>query len=73
MDVPLFGLGVFGGWIVLVVASDVFGILRFPKQRFSTVQTAFLVTAIAAALIAGYFYLQERHVRPCPAPHAHRR
>jgi uncharacterized membrane protein YphA (DoxX/SURF4 family) len=69
MDLPLAGLGVFGGWVVLVVASDVFGILRIPPKRLTNVLTAFLAVSIAAALACGYLYFQERHARPCPPVH----
>jgi hypothetical protein len=69
MDLPLAGLGVFGGWIVLVVVSDVFGILRIPQKRLTNVLTAFLVVSIAAAIACGYLYFRERHARPCPPTH----
>ncbi len=73
MDVPLAGLGVFGGWIVLVVASDVFGILRIPQKRLTVVLTTFLVLSIVGAIVSGYAYLQEKHAKPCPRPAAHAR
>ena len=73
MDVPLAGLGVFGGWVVLVVAGDVFGILRIPQRRLTGVLTAFLVVSIAGAIGCGYTYLQEKHAKPCPRPPAHAR
>ncbi len=72
MDLPLVGLGVFGGWVVLVAASDVFGILRIPQKRLTGVLTAFLVVSIAAAIACGYLFFQERHARPCPPAHQRR-
>jgi hypothetical protein len=72
MDVPLAGLGVFGGWIVLVVASDVFGLLRIPPRQLTTLQSGLLLFAIAATLGCGFLYAQERHGGPCPAIHARR-
>jgi hypothetical protein len=72
MDFPLVGLGVFGGWVVLVAASDVFGILRIPQKRLTGVLTAFLVASIAAAIACGYLSFQERHARPCPPAHQRR-
>ncbi len=72
MDLPLLGLGVFGGWIVLVVASDVFGILRIAPKRLAVVQTGALILSIGAALGCGFLYQQERHAAPCPATHAAR-
>jgi hypothetical protein len=72
MDVPLAGLGVFGGWIVLVVASDVFGLLRIGQKRLTIVQTTFLIFAIAGTLGCGVLYAQERHPQPCSAAHAKR-
>ena len=72
MDLPLLGLGVFGGWIVLVVASDVFGILRIAPKRLAVVQTGALILSIGAALGCGFLYQQERHATPCPATHAAR-
>ena len=74
MNVPLIGLGVFGGWIVLVVASDIFGILRIPQKRLSRVQTAFLIASIVAAGGCWYLYSTER-VPACLTQHprhAHR-
>ncbi len=70
MDIPLLGLGVFGGWIVLVVASDVFGILRIAPKRLAVVQTGALILSIGAALGCGFLYQQERHAAPCPPAHA---
>jgi hypothetical protein len=72
MDLPLVGLGVFGGWVVLVAASDVFGILRIPQKRLTYVLTAFLVVSITAAIACGYLFFQERHARPCPPSHQRR-
>jgi hypothetical protein len=72
MDLPLAGLGVFGGWVVLVVAGDVFGILRIPQKRLTNVLTAFLVVSLAAAIACGYFYFQEKHGQPCPPAHQRR-
>jgi hypothetical protein len=70
MDLPLVGLGVFGGWVVLVAASDVFGILRIPKRWVTHVLTAFLVASVAAAIACGTLYFREPHARPCaPAQH----
>jgi hypothetical protein len=66
MDLPLFGLGVAAGWIVLVVASDVFGILRIAPKRLALVQTGALILSIGAALGCGFLYQQERHAAPCP-------
>jgi hypothetical protein len=71
MDFALAGLGVFVGWIVLVVASDVFGVLRISPKRLTYVQSGLLIFAIGAALACGYAYVQERHVQPCP-PHRQR-
>ncbi len=67
MDFALAGLGVFGGWIVLVVASDVFGVMRISPKRLTYVQSGVLIFAIGAALACGYAYATERHARPCPA------
>jgi hypothetical protein len=66
MDFALAGLGVSFGWIVLVVASDVFGVLRISPKRLTYVQSGVLIFAIAAALACGYAYVQERHAKPCP-------
>jgi hypothetical protein len=71
MDIPLLALGVFAGWIVLLVMSDVFGILRFSPKRQPLVQTGVLLVAIAGALGFGFLYSQERHA-PCPPAHARR-
>jgi hypothetical protein len=69
MDYPLVGLGVFGGWVVLVAASDVFGILRIPQRRLTYVLTAFLVLSIAAAIACGSAYFREGRTSPCPPVH----
>ncbi|MBD5635025.1 MAG: hypothetical protein IAI49_11155 [Candidatus Eremiobacteraeota bacterium] len=69
MDLPLAGIGVFGGWIVLVLASDIIGIMRVSSKNW---QSGLLLFAITAGLGCGFLYLQERHPLPCAAAHARR-
>jgi len=52
-DAPLAGLAFFGGWIVLLVASDVAALLRMSNRRASLLQNALLLGSIAAALAFG--------------------
>jgi hypothetical protein len=52
-EAPLAGLAFFGGWIVLLVASDVAALLKISSKRSSQIQNALLLGSIAAALALG--------------------
>jgi hypothetical protein len=71
IDAPLAGLAFFGGWIVLLVASDVAALLRMSNRRASLVQNVLLLGSIAAALAFGTaaYTNAHAHARPpagCP-------
>jgi hypothetical protein len=72
MDFALAGLGVFVGWIVLVVGGDLFGLLRVAPGALTRVQSGLLIFAIVGTLACGYAYLQERRTAACPPAHVKR-
>jgi hypothetical protein len=68
-DAPLAGLAFFGGWIVLLVASDIAALLKLSNRRASLVQNALLLGSIAATLAFGTAAYTHAHGRPpagCP-------
>ncbi len=69
-DAPLAGLAFFGGWIVLLVASDIAALLKMSNRRASQVQSGLLLGSIAAALAFGTtVYVGSRgHARSACAP-----
>jgi hypothetical protein len=71
--VSLAGLAFFGGWIVLLVASDVAALLRMSNKRASLVQNVLLLGSIAAALAFGTAVYTHAHARaPAGCPPAAR-
>jgi hypothetical protein len=53
IDAPVAGLAFFGGWIVLLVASDLAALFKTSARRSSQLQNALLLGSIAAALAFG--------------------
>jgi hypothetical protein len=66
VDAPLAGLAFFGGWIVLLVASDIAALLKWSAKRSSQVQNALLLGSIAATLAFGTAAYTRAHGRPQP-------
>jgi len=65
-DAPLAGLAFFGGWILLLVASDIAALLRMSNRRASLVQNALLLGSIAAALAFGTAVYTQAHAHAQP-------
>jgi hypothetical protein len=69
-DAPLAGLAFFGGWILLLVASDVAALLKMSNRRASLVQNALLLGSIAAAIAFGTAAYSLAHAHAAARPPA---
>jgi hypothetical protein len=68
VDWPIFGVGIFVGWSVLIVANDLLGFATLGARARSRFATVFLILSIGGALGFG-FLAHARPAAPCP-PHA---